>query len=338
VIESLLSSVWRELVNFFTAARLQLLIVVLIVVAAGLILTRILVAITRRLARRYLSPQYAMLIRKAIQYTTWVAIVFIVLSLLGVKIGALLGAAGIVGIAIGFASQTSMSNLISGLFLISEKPFEIGDVIKVGETTGVIHSIDLLSVKIITFDNQYVRIPNGTLLTSELTNVTRHPIRRMDINFSVSYGTDIDRLRAVLTEIAADNPLCLDEPEPVILMKDFGESGLSFLFGVWFYKTDFLRLKNSIMKSILDRFAAEGIEIPFPHLSLYAGSRTAPLPLTIANMEVLQAADHQSQKERGVREGRQVRRDRKGQGPGDTAIQPRRRPAGRRAQPQPRRE
>jgi small-conductance mechanosensitive channel len=325
VIETLLSSVLRQLAGFFTAERLQLLIVVLIVIAAGLILTRILLAITGRLTRKYLSQQYAMLIRKAIQYTAWVAILFVVLSLLGLKIGALLGAAGIVGIAIGFASQTSVSNLISGLFLISEKPFEIGDVIKVGGTSGVIHSIDLLSVKIITFDNQYIRIPNGTLLNSELTNVTRHPIRRMDINLSVAYSTDINRLRTVLAEIAAGNPLCLDEPEPLILMKDFGESGLDFLFGIWFHKTDFLKLKNSIMQSILERFAAEGIEIPFPHLSLYTGSNTGPLPLTIANMETLQA-------DTGKVNGHQVR-SRQVQG-----RQPKGKPAGRRAQPRPRRK
>jgi len=289
VIESLLEGVLRQVGEFFTAERLQLLIVVLIVIAAGLVLTRVLVVIARRITRKYLSQQYAMLIRKAIQYTAWVAILFIVLSVLGVKIGALLGAAGIVGIAIGFASQTSMSNLISGLFLISEKPFEIGDAIRVGGTTGVIQSIDLLSVKIITYDNQYVRIPNGTLLTSELTNITRHPIRRLDINFSVGYDTDLKRLHALLAQIAAENPLCLDEPEPLILMKDFGESGLNFLFGIWFQKTDFLPMKNSVMQSMLERFTAEGIQFAYPQLSLHAASGSPPLPLAVAGLKTREA-------------------------------------------------
>ncbi len=281
MIESLLEGVLRQLAQFFTAERLQLLVVVLIVLASGLLLTRLLVAFTRRITRKFMSQQQAMLVRKAIQYVAWVAILFVVLSVLGVKVGALLGAAGIVGIAIGFASQTSMSNLISGLFLISEKPFEIGDAIKVGGTTGVIQSIDLLSVKIITYDNQYVRIPNGTLLTSELTNITRHPIRRLDINFTVSYATDVERLRALLAEIAADNPLCLDEPEPLILLKDFGESGLNFLFGVWFYKTDFLPMKNSIMQSILERFTAEGIGFAYPQVGVHgAPGLLSAVPLT----------------------------------------------------------
>ena len=204
---------------------------------AGLLLLRFLSALLNRMTRKYLSQQYSMLLRKAIQYTGAVIVLFIILSVLGVKITALLGAAGIVGIAVGFAAQTSMSNLISGLFLISEKPFQIGDVIKVGDNTGVILSIDLLSVKIQTFDNQYIRIPNSVLLNTELTNVTRFPIRRLDIKFTVSYRTDVTRLREVLLEIAASNPHCLDEPEPLIVFTDFGESGLQFLFGVWFHKT-----------------------------------------------------------------------------------------------------
>jgi small-conductance mechanosensitive channel len=224
-----------------------------------------------------------MLIRKGIRYTGSVILLFIVLHLLGVKITALLGAAGIVGIAIGFASQTSMSNLISGLFMISEKPFEIGDVIKMGSTVGIVLSIDLLSVKIKTFDNQYIRIPNEKLLGSELTNITRFPIRRMDINLGVAYKTDINHLKSVLKEIAAANPYCLDEPEPLIVFSNFGDSALEFLFGVWFYKTDYLSLKNSIMQEIKERFDREGIEIPFPHLSLYSGSVTDPMPIRVVN-------------------------------------------------------
>lgn len=282
-LKNLLLSALNEIAAFFTPARMQQLLVVLIVVACGLIIIKILTTLARRVTRRYLSQQYDMLIRKAIRYTGFVIILFIVLRLLGVKITALLGAAGIIGIAIGFASQTSMSNLISGLFLVSEKPFEIGDVIKVGDKTGIVLSIDLLSVKIKTFDNQYIRIPNQMLLAGELTNVTRFPIRRMDIKLSVAYKTDINRLRQVLKEIAAKNPHCLDEPEPLIVFTNFGDSALEFLYGVWFYKTDFLTLKNSIMQEIKESFEAEGIEIPFPHLSLYAGSATEAMPIRIMN-------------------------------------------------------
>lgn len=276
-------SIWAGIVGFFTPERFRTLVVILIVIVAGIVVIKILNTLTSRVTRRYLSQQYKMLVRKGIRYTGAVILLFIVLHLLGVKITALLGAAGIVGIAIGFASQTSMSNLISGLFMISEKPFEIGDVIKMGGTVGIVLSIDLLSVKIKTFDNQYIRIPNEKLLGSELTNITRFPIRRMDIDLGVAYKTDVNHLKSVLLELAAANPYCLDEPEPLIVFTNFGDSALEFLFGLWFYKTDYLNLKNSIMQEIKERFDREGIEIPFPHLSLYSGSVTDPMPIRIVN-------------------------------------------------------
>jgi len=277
------ASILAEITDFFTPQRLQTLVVVVVVIIVGIAAIKILNTITGRVTRKYLSQQYKMLIRKGIRYTGSVILLFIVLHLLGVKITALLGAAGIVGIAIGFASQTSMSNLISGLFMISEKPFEIGDVIKMGSTVGIVQSIDLLSVKIKTFDNQYIRIPNEKLLGSELTTITRFPIRRLDINLGVAYKTDINHLKNVLREIAGANPYCLDEPEPLIVFSNFGDSALEFLFGLWFYKTDYLNLKNSVMQEIKERFDREGIEIPFPHLSLYSGAVTDPMPIRIIN-------------------------------------------------------
>jgi small-conductance mechanosensitive channel len=214
------------------------------------------------------TPQRRMVARKIIVYAGFVIVLMTVLAELGVKLTAILGAAGIVGIAVGFASQTSVSNIISGLFLISEKPFAVGDVIRIGSTTGIILSIDLLSIKLRTFDNLFVRIPNEKILSSEVTNITRFPIRRMDIKVEVSYQDDLDRVRDVLARVARGNRFCLDEPAPVILVTDFKDSGVELLFGLWFSKADFMSLKNSIMQDIMRHFRAEGIRIPYPTRTL----------------------------------------------------------------------
>jgi small-conductance mechanosensitive channel len=232
---------------------------VAITVVVGLVLVRLLAVITQRYIMKKSTPQRQMIVRKIISYTGFFLVLMAVLGELGVKLTALLGAAGIVGIAVGFASQTSVSNIISGLFLISEKPFAIGDVLKVGGTTGIIQSIDLLSIKLRTFDNLFVRIPNEKILSSEVTNITRFPIRRMDIVFQVDHGQDLSRIQGMLSAIASANPWSLDEPEPVIMFTEFKDSGVELLLGLWFAKTDFVDLKNSIMKSISARFAAEGI-------------------------------------------------------------------------------
>jgi small-conductance mechanosensitive channel len=242
-----------------------------LLIFAGLPLLFVASAVIGRSLRRRVSPQGSMLIRKGLLYIGGLVLILSALYQLGFELTALLGAAGIVGIAIGFASQTSVSNIISGLFMISEKPFAVDDIIQVGDTVGIVLSIDLLAVKLRTFDNRFVRIPNETLIKTEVINITRYPIRRLDIRLAVGYKEDLQTVRDVLTAIATENPHSLDEPEPLILLTNFGERGMELLFGVWFARAEFLTIRNTIMQQIKERFEARGIEISVPHRSLQVG-------------------------------------------------------------------
>lgn len=244
-------------------------------------LIHIAAVLVRKALRKHSTAQASMLGYKIVNYGGTLIIILAVLNQLNFKISTFLGAAGILGVAVGFASQTSLSNLISGVFLIWEKPFEVEDVIRVNGITGVVDEIDLLSTKIRTFDNTLVRIPNENMIKTEVTTITRYSIRRFDINIGVAYKEDVGQVIQILQEVADKNPFCLDEPDPLVLFLGFGESSLNFLFGVWFSKTDFVALRNSIQREILERFREEGIEIPFPHVSLYTGSATAPFPVEI---------------------------------------------------------
>lgn len=237
----------------------------LVILIGGLILARVLAHVCVRPLRSHITPQARLIIRKTITYSATLVIAVMIMAEFGFKLTTLLGAAGIAGIAIGFAAQTSLSNIISGIFLLWEKPFQVGDIIKVGEQTGVVESVELLSLTLRTFDNLAVRIPNETIVKSELTNVTRYPIRRFDILLGVSYNEDPDRVLEVLREIAHDNTLVLDEPTPLVSFTGFGESQLDFKLGVWHEREDFLELRNSILRDVKMRFDEVGIEIPFPH-------------------------------------------------------------------------
>jgi small-conductance mechanosensitive channel len=231
--------------------------------------------------KRY-SLQQGLVAGKLVLYPGLLLILVTTLHELQFSLTPLLGAAGIVGIAVGFASQTSVSNVISGFFLIAEKSFEVDDVIQVGTTTGRILSIDTLSVKLRTFDNRYIRIPNETLVKSEVVNITRFPIRRLDLNVGVAYKEDIPRVRKLLLEVARDNPRSLMEPEPVVFFDAYGDSSLDLRLTIWATRENFFPLKTSMLERIKARFDAEGIEIPFPHLSLYAGEATGAFPLRLA--------------------------------------------------------
>ncbi len=215
-----------------------------------------------RLVEKRFSRQSMMITRKVVTYAGSAAIVLIVLAQLGISLTGLLGAFGIAGVAIGFASQTSISNVISGLFLISEKSFELGDLIRVGDNTGVVLSIDLLSIKIRTLDNQFIRIPNETLIKSEVTTITRFPIRRMNFEFTVSYKTDLPALKQSLLEVVREIPQCLDEPEPLYVIKQFGLRGVDILLGVWFAREDFVVVKNTVHEKLLERFERDRVEVP----------------------------------------------------------------------------
>ncbi len=248
-----------ELLDFVRAGVLAL---------VGLIAAPLLGRLVHRVVLKYTDVQRAMIARRIVFYTILVLTLISVLRELGFSLTVLLGAAGILSVAIGFASQTSVSNLISGLFLIGEKPFVIGDIITVGPTTGEVLSIDMLSVKLRTFDNLYVRIPNQMLIQTEFTNVSRFPIRRYDMQVSVAYKEQLTRIQELLFEIAEANPLALEDPAPLVIFLGYGDSGINLQLSVWGLRENYLPLRNSIASDVKRVFDEEGVEIPFPHRML----------------------------------------------------------------------
>ncbi len=272
--------------GFITPERISLTVRVILIIGIGVPVVRLLRNIVKKLIQDKLSAQSEQLIIRAVYYVSIMILLISVLNEFGFKLSALLGAAGVFGIAIGFASQTSVSNIISGIFLISEKPFVVGDVVQIGTTVGVVSTVDLLSIKLRTFDNRFVRIPNETMIKNEVINITKYPTRRVNINVSVAYKEDLKRVVKVLGEIAENEPLALKEPEPTIQVSEFGDSGIDILFGVWANTTEFVMLKTALMIDIKERFDAEHIEIPFPHLSIYAGSESQPITIHNIKKEV----------------------------------------------------
>jgi small-conductance mechanosensitive channel len=267
--------------DWLSAERLMSFARAFVLVGVGLVLARIAAVVTTKVTGSHLDAHVGMLARRVVYYLVLVLFLVSALRELGFNLGVLLGAAGILSVAVGFASQTSASNLISGLFLLGERPFAVGDVITVGNTTGEVMSVDLLSVKIRTFDNRFVRIPNETMIKSEVTTLTRFPIRRYDVQLGIAYKEDIARAREVLMAVADRNPLCLEEPKPLFIFLGFGDSALNFQFSVWAARENFLDVRNSIQEEIKLAFDDAGIEIPFPHRTLYAGSATEPFPVRV---------------------------------------------------------
>lgn len=262
-----------------------------------LVLGVVLGSVAGRSAARFMEQRstrhHTVMVRRLVFYVIVLLFAVAALREAGFSLDVVLGAAGILTVAIGFASQTSASNMISGLFLLVEKPFEIGDVIEADATIGEVVGIDMLSVKLRTPDNLYVRIPNETLIKTRVVNRSRFPIRRLDLTVGIAYAEDVERVESLLLNLAEKNPICLEEPKPFVLVTAFGPSSVDLQFSFWVPKDKVLDGRSSMMVAIKQTLDRDGIEIPFPHTSIYAGSHSEPFrvqllgPETTANKEPL---------------------------------------------------
>lgn len=231
-------------------------------------LGRMLGRLLSRVVRRRNNEQLAMIVRKFSFYAVVSVGTLIAFDHIGLELRVLLGAAGIASVALGFAAQTSVSNLISGLFLLAERAFVVGDVIRIGGTTGEVLTVDLLSVKLKTVDGLMVRIPNESVVKAEIVNLTHFPIRRIDVQVGISYHNSVADARAQLMAVAAENPRVLKDPEPLLIFLGFGASSQDLQFSVWVARDDFIQVKNELQEAIKAKFDAAGIEIPFPQQTL----------------------------------------------------------------------
>lgn len=245
----------------------------ILIILLGLLLARVLPA---KVTIPLVPEPQTLLVRKLFRYAILIGTLALSLRQLGFDLSVVLGAAGILTVAIGFAAQTSASNLISGVFLLWEHPFSEGDVIEVNAVRGTVASIDTLSVKLRTFDNLLVRIPNETMLKSNVTNVTRYPLRRVDLRLRIAYTDEPDRIEKVLLRVAQENSTCLTNPPPVVLFVGFSEFSIELQFSVWGLTSDYVTLKKEIAFSVLRTFRQEGINIPFASRALYFTPDGAP--------------------------------------------------------------
>lgn len=277
-----MEAILTEFQSWFTPENLKLWMGAFLIFVVGLVVSSFLSRGVARLLGRNAGDQHVAVLRRVVFYGLFVGTVALVFSYLGFDLTVLLGAAGVLTVAIGFASQTSASNVISGLFLLGERPFVVGDILQIGETTGEVVSIDLLAVKLRTFDNLSVRVPNESLLKTNFTNLTHYPIRRYDLQLRFELGEDLERARKILFEVADANPICLDEPRPLFIFQGFGDSWLNVQFSVWTTTGNFLALRNEIVSQIKPALERANIDMPVPRRMLSGDSLNSPVIVEVS--------------------------------------------------------
>ena len=220
-----------------------------------------------------LHPQTLPLFENLAMIVIVVILVYLVFSAWNVDMTAWLASAGIVGIAVGFAAKDTLANLFSGVFILADAPYKIGDyvVLESGERGEITH-IGIRSTRMKTRDDVEITVPNSVMGNTKIVNESGGPHEkyRVRIKIGVAYGTDIDQLRDVLMDIARHEEMVCKDPEPRVRMRGFGASSLDFELLCWAEQPALRGALSDILYSqIYKRFNAENIEIPYSKHDLY---------------------------------------------------------------------
>lgn len=199
-----------------------------------------------------------------VKYALWAMVIVTVLTQFGVETTSILAALGGMALAIGLALQGTLSNVASGVMILVQRPFKIGEAISAGSVTGVVQQIGLFTTELKQFDGLFVMVPNSQLWNQAIINFHRHPIRRFELIVGIAYGDSMEQARKELLEIAAADERVLVDPEPVAFVASLDDSSVGIGLRVWCATADFAPLGWSITEAAKARFDDVGISIPFP--------------------------------------------------------------------------
>jgi small conductance mechanosensitive channel len=189
---------------------------------------------------------------------------------LGINVAAALAGIGVAGLALGFAAQDSVANVISGILIFWDKPFIVGDWVETEGNYGRVAEITLRSTRIRTNRNTFVVMPNKTVIDAVLENYSKHGELRIDVPVGIAYKEDIRRAREVLCDAVRSLPGVMEQPEPDVVVESLGDSSVNLQVRVWIENADALPIRKfAVVEASKLALDAAGIQIPFPHLQLF---------------------------------------------------------------------
>lgn len=225
----------------------------------------------RMFERRDMDESLQYLLLKVTNYVILLVGVFIALNIIGIQLTALVALAGVAGLALGFGLQTIVSNFVSGIIIMAERNIVIGDIIEVGDEMGEVVNIEARATTIKTFDNVSVVVPNEDFIAEEVVNWSHgDPKVRVHVPVGVAYGSDVERVRDLLLDIAEGHDEVMETPEPAVRFEEFGDSALKFLLLAWVRDPTIRKgVQSDLNFEIERRFREEEITLPFPQRSVW---------------------------------------------------------------------
>jgi small conductance mechanosensitive channel len=208
-------------------------------------------------------------LRDIINFGLKAMLIISVIGMLGVQMTSFIAVLGAAGLAVGLALQGSLSNFAGGVIVLIMKPYKVGEFIEIGGIMGTVKEIQIFYTVLLSPDNKTITLPNGNMANSNIINYSRQGTRRLDMRFGVSYGTDAEKVKQVLAEIAESDDRVLKDKEPLIRMVEMGDSSVDYNFRVWVNGADYWPMYYDFNERVYARFNKEGIGIPFPQMDVH---------------------------------------------------------------------
>jgi small-conductance mechanosensitive channel len=248
----------------------NLVMVAIILIIANVVIQIIHINLKKTLSDKLRKNELEILL-KIVRYTIIFFAILSVLPLLSIDLTGLLLAGGFAGLIIGFASQSVVANLVSGIFLIVERPVKIGDQIAIESVEGYVEDIRFLSTVVRSYDGIYVRVPNEKVFTSIITNYDADVARRIKYTIGISYRDDAARAIRIIGAVAEEYPFVLKNPAPQIYVDSFGDNSINLAINLWTPTGEWLAVKMELLWMIKIAFDTAGIEMPFPQRVIWFG-------------------------------------------------------------------
>ena len=259
----------------------NVLVFVLIVLAgwalAGLVERGIRTAIDR--SKYKPSPLFSQFVVNVSRKTVWLVALILGLDNLGVDTGALIAGLGATGLVLGFALKDTLSNFAAGALILLYNPFDVGDWVELNGHSGAVEDLTLVNTVIHTGDNRVVTIPNSNVWGSSIVNYDAAETRRIDLVAGIGYSDDVDKARDLFRDILDGHELVLDDPEPVVRVKELADSSVNFDVRGWVETDDYWTAQPELLRQIKIRCDEEDIELPFPQRDVWLhDAEPAPAP------------------------------------------------------------
>lgn len=271
----------QQLINLYAIPWGIRIITALAIFYAGRIAVRIVSGVAQKLMRRQKLDETLMSFLLSILRALLLLFVIIAaLSQLGIDTTSLIALLGAAGLAIGLSLQGSLSNFAAGVMLIVLRPFVKGNFVEAGNTMGTVDQVGIFTTILITPDNKEITVPNGAIMSNNITNYSAKPTRRVDMTFGISYDDDLREARRILEDIVSSDERVLQDPAPAVVVGALADSSVNFLVRPWVNSADYWPVLWDTTEAVKSRFDEAGISIPFPqrelHITQHEKSETSP--------------------------------------------------------------